>query len=389
MKVLFIFSLALTYIGGTQKVLSMVSEKLVEENNDVKFLILSPLSEIDKDKSEWVEPFKSNKNNVYPRYFEPSGFEFVIDGIKIARGIPIPTLYNTILEFLKLEFAPDIIITNQQLYIRSIREAVESLSLNSKIIAWHQNSLYLKWDSDFKHFIISRIINLLRPKQVIYADAHLAISTGIRDQILSINPQAKIYTVFNPLDPYSGALVQRSETPIFLFVGRLDDKQKNLKFMLNGLSKLQSCWKLKIIGTGQDKNKLKNFSNSLGLSSKLEWSGFVKGDPYRTLNEGVTALILTSRFEGFGMVLTEANQRGIPAISSDCQAGPADIIIPGKNGYLFPEGDMNDFVQILNDVIDGKLGFDIPENIAKTAERFSEEKVCGNILKALSEIEAS
>jgi UDP-D-galactose:(glucosyl)LPS alpha-1,6-D-galactosyltransferase len=120
----------------------------------------------------------------------------------------------------------------------------------------------------------------------------------------------------------------------------------------------------------------------------LQWRGFVKGDPYRILNEGVTALILTSRFEGFGMVLAEANQRGIPVISSDCQSGPSDIIIPGKNGYLFPEGDMKAFVQTSNDVIDGKLSFDTPETIAKTSERFSEGKVCNDILQALDEIYA-
>lgn len=257
MKVLFIFSLALTYVGGTQKVLSTVSEKIIKADNEVKFLILSSKSDIDKDKSEWVEPFKSNKNNVYPIYFEPRGFELVRDGIKIAKGIPLPTLFDLILEFLKTEFTPDIIITNQQLYIRSIRESIKSLRLSSKIIAWHQNSLYLRWDSDFKHFVLSRIINLLRPKQIIYADAHLAISTGIRDQILKINPIANVYTVFNPIEPYCGPLIQRSKTPIFIYIGRLDDNQKNLKFMLKGFSKLQRDWKLEIIGTGPDKNKLK------------------------------------------------------------------------------------------------------------------------------------
>ncbi|PMP81584.1 MAG: 1,6-galactosyltransferase, partial [Caldisericum exile] len=117
----------------------------------------------------------------------------------------------------------------------------------------------------------------------------------------------------------------------------------------------------------------------------IEWRGFKK-DPYENLNEGVTALLLTSRFEGFGMVLAEANQRGIPVISSDCQVGPADIVIPGVNGYLYPEGDMDAFVKIVNDVIDGKVGFGTPEEIARTAERFSGEVVCNNIIKALEDI---
>jgi len=47
---------------------------------------------------------------------------------------------------------------------------------------------------------------------------------------------------------------------------------------------------------------------------------------------------------------------------------------------------MDAFVKIVNDVIDGKLGFGTPEEIAKTAERFSGERVNENILKVLEEI---
>ncbi|MGC9140601.1 glycosyltransferase, partial [Athalassotoga sp.] len=190
---------------------------------------------------------------------------------------------------------------------------------------------------------------------------------------------------FNPLEPYNGSLIERSKIPLFLYVGRIDDGQKNLSFMFKGLSMIKKDWKLIIVGTGPDEDKLKSLANDLGISQKIEWRGFKK-DPYENLNEGVTALLLTSRFEGFGMVLAEANQRGIPVISSDCQVGPADIVIPGVNGYLYPEGDMDAFVKIVNDVIDGKVGFGTPEEIARTAERFSGEVVCNNIIKALEDI---
>lgn len=353
-------------------------------------MILNSQNEINKNYAEWVEPFRTNRDDVHLRYFEPEpkGFELFRYGINVTLGMPIPKLSLIIRDFLKCEFNPDIIIINQQLYIRSIKEAVKSLNLNTKIVAWHQNSLFLKWNSDFESFVLSKIINSIRPKQVTYADAHLAISTGLMDQILRMDSMAKVYTVFNPVPPYSGPLIHRSKSPLFVFVGRLDDKQKNISFMLEGFSKIGSDWKLIIVGSGPDEDKLRGLSESYGLSHKVEWRGFVEGDPYSVLSDGTTALILTSRFEGFGMVLAEANQRGIPAISSDCQSGPSDIIIPGKNGYLFPEGNMKAFVQTLNDVIDGKLSFDTPENIAKTSERFSDRKVCNDIIQALDEIYA-
>ena len=76
-------------------------------------------------------------------------------------------------------------------------------------------------------------------------------------------------------------------------------------------------------------------------------------------------------------------------ISSDCKPGPVDIVIQGVNGYLYPEGNMKAFVKIINDVIDDRLRFGTQEQIVKTAERFSEEKVCKNILEALNEVIAN
>lgn len=154
--------------------------------------------------------------------------------------------------------------------------------------------------------------------------------------------------------------------------------------MLKGLSRLKHKeWQLKIVGAGPDEEKLKKLAEKLGISDRVSWLGFRK-DPYSEFKE-ITALLLTSRYEGFPMVLVEANQRGIPVISSDCESGPKDIVIAGVNGYLYREGDMDEFVRIVSDVIDGRLSFDTPENIAKTAERFREDVVVENIYRALRE----
>ncbi|MDI6863883.1 MAG: glycosyltransferase [Pseudothermotoga sp.] len=143
-------------------------------------------------------------------------------------------------------------------------------------------------------------------------------------------------------------------------------------------------FKLKHIDRRQDEKKLKKLAGKLDIADRVSWLGFRK-DPYSDFRE-ITALLLTSRHEGFPMVLVEANQRGIAVITSDCESGPKDIVIPGVNGYLYREGDMDEFVRIVSDVIDGKLSFDTSENIVKTAERFREDVVVENIYKALREI---
>jgi len=154
--------------------------------------------------------------------------------------------------------------------------------------------------------------------------------------------------------------------------------------MLKGLAKLKKkSWELKIIETGPSEEKLKRLASKLGISERISWFGFQK-EPFSLVKE-VTALLLTSGYEGFPMVLVEAIQRGIPVISSDC-GGPKDIVIAGVNGYLYREGDMDEFVRIVSDVMDGRLSFDTPENIAKTAERFREDVVAENIYRALKQM---
>ena len=289
--------------------------------------------------------------------------------------------YFSIKKYLSELTNADIVLVTDPLLITIVKYIIKENQINAKVVYWDHGSLFGYLKGKLQKTVYSKEIF----KGLKSADAHLAIATEIKDFIKNINPGANVNLIYNPLPLYRGRLIQKPLSPLFLYVGRFDDKPKNIPFMLNGLSKLKNKeWSLKIIGTGKDENKLKNLANKLKISDRIEWLGF-KEDPYGEIDYA-TALLLTSRSEGFPMVLAEANQRGIPVISSDCKSGPKDIVIPGRNGYLYKEGDINDFIRVISGVMDGKLQFDTPENIAKTAERFRDDIVISNIYNFLKNL---
>jgi len=77
-----------------------------------------------------------------------------------------------------------------------------------------------------------------------------------------------------------------------------------------------------------------------------------------------------SRFEGFGMVLTEAMAYGVPCVSFDCPHGPADIITNDKDGFLVSNGDITDFADKLSLLIENdekrkQMGTEAKKNVKR------------------------
>jgi len=384
MKILLLSGSSYTTYGGFERVASSVSKALIKRGYNVELLsIVAKKSELEKD-AEYVKGIKIQRYllKYRMRIMVPKIFFYSLLGKTYTPG------YNQIRDYLKNNDKPDIVIvTNVEwIFTFALKKVLKDLKFDDvKIVWWHHTSLYPKLPIWMRILGSNFMLRIIFKKLVKEFDAFLAISTGIKEQILKFAPSAKIYTVFNPLNPYNGGLILRSKKTIFLYVGRIDDNPKNISFMFKGLSKIKKDWKLIIVGTGPDENKLKSLANDLMIFQKIEWKGF-KADPYKDLNEGVTSLLFTSRYEGFPMVLVEANQRGIPVISSNCQTGPSDIVISGVNGYLYPEGDMDAFVKTVNDAMDGKLTFGTPEEIAKTSERFYENEYMERFIDFLNKI---
>lgn len=130
----------------------------------------------------------------------------------------------------------------------------------------------------------------------------------------------------------------------FLAVGRLSP-QKNLSALLDAWALIyKKCldWKVVIVGKGELESDLKAQAVRLGLKN-LMFAGQSKnvGDYYKK----ASCLVLSSDYEGFPMVILEAQSYGLPVISFDCKTGPRDLIQDGKNGYLVEDGNIEQFAE--------------------------------------------
>jgi len=111
-------------------------------------------------------------------------------------------------------------------------------------------------------------------------------------------------------------------------------------------------WKLKIVGDGPEKGHLQGEIDRLNLSESVRLVGLSNNIKKEMSNASI--FVLTSLYEGFGLVLLEAMACGLPIISFACQFGPKDIIKDGKNGVLIYNRDIEMFSKKLIYLIQNK-----------------------------------
>lgn len=95
-------------------------------------------------------------------------------------------------------------------------------------------------------------------------------------------------------------------------------------------------WTLHIYGLG-DKEYYQNLANEKGIGNKVMCHPFAE-DVYEKYRE-CSIFVLSSRYEGFGLVLAEAMATGLPSVAFNCPDGPSDIITDGVDGILVENGD--------------------------------------------------
>ncbi|MCH5308881.1 MAG: glycosyltransferase family 4 protein [Prevotella sp.] len=151
-----------------------------------------------------------------------------------------------------------------------------------------------------------------------------------------------------------------------------------------GVSRLLDAWKiivserndwmLKLVGEGEQKEELMEQCKRLGIEKNVIFAGTTKNIAAEYCDASL--FLLASRFEGFGLVLVEAMQCGVPCISFDCPYGPADIIDNGNDGILVENGNIKGFAEaVLKLMNDDELRIQMGKAAQMKAKRYLPEMI--------------
>lgn len=218
-----------------------------------------------------------------------------------------------------------------------------------------------------------------------HADAHIAISTDIRYKLRKcLSREQPIYLIHNPIKQDNIRPIARSKGDMFhfVFVGRLENREKRVDLLIESISKLTGQFYLHLIGDGPDRDQLMKLAAVKKVSRKIKWYGWVE-DPWSVILHG-DLLVVPSAYEGFSMVSVEALARGIPVLATDC-GGPRDIVTEGV-GWLFPPGDGNALYKILQSILDGQILLPQQDCCMKAARRFYINDILDKFVFMLTEM---
>lgn len=224
--------------------------------------------------------------------------------------------------------------------------AVACARVQTKLIMRESNSLLTE-----KHLSLSRRLTLqLMPHAYRRADRIIAVSHGIKDELVSIDPRLtpRISVLPTPVisshvltqgeESNSHPWFRAGEPPVILAAGRLQP-HKGFRVLLRAFAHVAHFQpaRLMILGEGPEREPLEKLARELGVSELVSLPGFMR-NPFPFMRQA-GAFVLASEYEGLPNVLIQALAFGTPVVATDCVAGPREILEDGRWGELVPVGD--------------------------------------------------
>lgn len=192
------------------------------------------------------------------------------------------------------------------------------------------------------------------------------------------NSQAKVYNISNMIEKVIDGVNATFDSNTIISVGRLE-KVKDFPTLLDVFKIVHDKHEeleLKIVGEGSQREVLENKIKELGLDGSVTITGRIPTDMVKRELEKSKIFVLTSVCESFSLVLCEAMEQGLPALSFDIDVGPREIIKDGVNGYLIENRNVQKMADRIIELVENKEKWNaIATNALEDVSKYYSENV--------------
>ena len=366
MKIVYIYS-QLTISGGADRVLTDKANYLAEHGYDITIItesqmgrpVVFPLSPKVKLIDMGIDFDKQYGHNIFYR------------GFLYLRYIRI---YKEKLKKILLEIKPDIVITlmGRSLdFITSIQDGSIKIG-ETHTTKKHLRSYHLLEEKGGFHKYLARS---LRKKQITSATKLDALVLLTKQDAEDWNDVTKTYVIPNamPHIPTESSSLTNKQA---IMVGRYNDA-KGYEYITEAwetVHKRHPEWLLNIYGSGEMHDDVERWIKERGLQDTMIMHEPTKQITQKYLDSSLC--IMSSRYEGFPLVIMEAMSCGVPCVSFDCPFGPRNIIKDGEDGILVDYLNTKALADSICKVIeDESFRKRLGTNAKKNIQRFSQDAI--------------
>jgi glycosyltransferase involved in cell wall biosynthesis len=160
-----------------------------------------------------------------------------------------------------------------------------------------------------------------------------------------------LYRIPNTVRPLPGPKADLGAKTVYA-AGRLR-KQKGFDLLIPAWAEtahLHPDWRLRLRGTGELRAQIEALIEEYGVTDTVTLEGPAE-DIGADMAEA-SVFVLSSRFEGFPLILLEAMSKGMGVVAFDCPTGPADIVDDHRNGLLVPPQDIPALAHAIREIVE-------------------------------------
>ena len=184
-----------------------------------------------------------------------------------------------------------------------------------------------------------------------------------------------LYRIPNTVRPLPGAKADLSAKTVYA-AGRFR-YQKGFDLLIPAwaeTARLHPEWRLRLRGAGHLRERLEGLIAEHGIEDSVTIEGPAE-DIGSDMAEA-SVFVLSSRFEGFPLILLEAMSKGMGIVSFDCPTGPADIVDDHRNGLLVPPEDVTALATAIRELVeDEELRRRTAAAAIETAQQYTIEAI--------------